>query len=157
MRRVRRIAGNPAQGKETNMKIVVWHINSDVCEAKGIDVREVLFHGDKDSAKRAWEHRVLEPVAVWDVGGFPGEDWSAYQKHLTFELEQAFRWTQHISGTWNEPGAHEKLKPMRSTANRSTSVGDIFEVYEGTLRKALYLCAAVGFERLDNPEVEVEP
>lgn len=128
-------------------KIIIWHLNRDIAIAKGLakenEHTEVYaaatVHGNISRVRTLWEARCYEPVAVFTPEGDSMEG----------QCEAAFAVTQHISEPWNREGANRALKPFHQENNRSTSVGDVIEVYRGHTLCVVAVCGRVGWVWLD--------
>lgn len=133
------------------MKIIVYHCSFELAEKAGL-----ASHSDRIQhmfpyvdATCSFAKRHIEAVSLlWlancyeKVAEIQGSD---LEGHYLEDLEYAFEKTNHIDQAWNRPGVHD-VTPVRNSNNRSSSVGDIFEVIDDNNVSKLYRVASCGFE-----------
>lgn len=135
------------------MKIIVWHSNFDLAVLRGLASKEehkepyvdaVTGFGSKQpkAVTRLWRNHCYEPVAVY----------SSDNESVEQELEEAWGLTNHINIPWDARGADPRLEPFHSDRNRSSMLGDVFEVLQDGITgqiRSLYFVGAIGFVKLD--------
>lgn len=137
------------------MKVIVLHHNHFLAQAKELATRDVAFSGDHVAAANLYGNGCYEPVAIYE----------GPQIDCKVACERAWELTQHgIPGyeipDWNrrapmmkpfKPTDGESLLALHSTCNRSSMVGDLFQVIErsgmrgGLLMSCIYVCKNNGF------------
>lgn len=132
-------------------KVIVHHHVFERAEKLGLASRKEHIFPYTD-AICALAPRHVEALAVlWKAG--------CYEKVAEIDrpipcnsaesfLEYAWERTNHIFESWNRPGV-VGVHPVRNTNNRSSMVGDIFELVDGNNVSKLYRCASLGFEQFE--------
>ena len=135
------------------MKIIIWHISFDLACLRGLASKDehkepyldaVTGFGSKQPAAvtRLWRSHCYEPVAVY----------SSDNESVENELEEAWNLTNHVYESWNRKDADPRLEPFHHERNRSSMVGDVFEVIQDGITgpiRSFHVVAACGFVKLD--------
>lgn len=127
--------------------IIVWHLSRDLAVAQGLasDTDHIrpftgALFGEKEYVQVLWQARCYEPVARVQV---------ADSMHEEASLELAFQHTNHIHTPWNAFNCTPFVKPLHNEGNRSTSVGDVFQIVDAdTKTSKTMMVSAFGFTNL---------
>lgn len=136
-------------------RVIVYHHSFEQAEKVGLASRTEHMFPYTD-VFCGFSKRHIEALAVlWLAGCYErvavyhdnSTDPTARPAELTDEdlCEIAFELTNHIDKPWNRPNVRN-LEPVRNSNNRSSSVGDIFEVIDDNNISKMYRVASCGFE-----------